>query len=418
VDARATRDATDGPLDTSVPVVVLKMHHGSLGIARTLGRLGIAVYCLTARRGLWAESSRYWRGVYDWDVENAPVSLTLDFLLDLGRRLGSMPLLIAVSDRTALFVAEHADTLASAFRFPRVTYALAESLTSKKNMYFLARRCGIPTADTQFPQSREELIGLIDGTRFPVLLKGIDGVRLQARTGRTMAIVRDAAELLEQYDRLEDPASPNLMLQEYIPGGEDSVWMFNGYFDDESRVLMGMTGQKIRQTPPYTGSTSLGIVRTNAEVAALTSRFMRAIGYRGILDIGFRYDARDGQYKVLDVNPRIGSTFRLFVARNGLDVARVLYRHMTGQSVPAASAIDGRKWIVEDQDLFSCRRYRRDGRLNVVQWIASFKGLREGAWFAWDDLRPFSMMCRMLAGSGGRWIARKVTLPLRRKAIP
>jgi hypothetical protein len=86
--------------------------------------------------------------------------------------------------------------------------------------------------------------------------------------------------------------------------------------------------------------------------------------------------------------------------------------------VPAASAIDGRKWIVEDQDLFSCRRYRRDGRLNVVQWIASFKGLREGAWFAWDDLRPFSMMCRMLAGSGGRWIARKVTLPLRRKAIP
>ena len=30
------------PLDTSVPALVLKMHHGSLGIARSLGRLGNA----------------------------------------------------------------------------------------------------------------------------------------------------------------------------------------------------------------------------------------------------------------------------------------------------------------------------------------------------------------------------------------
>jgi predicted ATP-grasp superfamily ATP-dependent carboligase len=35
------------------------------------------------------------------------------------------------------------------------------------------------------------------------------------------------------------------------------------------------------------------------------------------VDLGFRYDARDSRYKPLDVNPRIGATFRLFVDAEG-----------------------------------------------------------------------------------------------------
>ena len=31
-----------------------------------------------------------------------------------------------------------------------------------------------------------------------------------------------------------------------------------------------------------------------------TKRLMQAVGYRGPLDIGYRFDARDGKYKLLD----------------------------------------------------------------------------------------------------------------------
>ena len=402
-------------LDTSTPVLVLKMHHGSLGIARSLGRLGVAVYGLTTAPDTWAAASRYWRACYEWDTENAPAQRSVDYLLALGRRLGPKVLLIPVSDRTTKFVAAHADALKERFRFPDLSHQLAERLTSKKEMYFLARKLGIPTPETAFPQSRQELIVLLDRTRFPVVLKGIDGARLNARTGRTMVIVRSASELLEQYDRMEDPLNPNLMLQEYIPGGEDSVWMFNGYFNADSQCLAGFTGKKIRQTPVYTGSTSLGICLRNDEVAATTQIFMKAVGYCGILDIGYRYDARDDMYKVLDVNPRIGSTFRLFVGNNGLDVVRTLYRDLTGQIVPPTTAIEGRKWIVEDQDIYSSCRYWRDGKLGVLGWLVSLVGIREGAWFAWDDSAPFRLMCRSLLASSARWAARKLFLPLRRR---
>jgi D-aspartate ligase len=403
-------------LDTSLPVVVLKMHHGSLGIARSLGRLGVPVYGLTATRYTWSAASRYWRGCYEWDVESALAPRSLEYLLALGRRLGRGALLIPVSDQTTMFVAQHADALKEWFRFPNLSHEAVQSLTSKKEMYFLARKFGIPTPNTTFPQSREELIGLLDRTQFPVLLKGIDGIRLHARTGLKMAIVRSASELLEHYERMEDPASPNLMLQEYIPGGEDCVWMFNGYFNAESRCLVGFTGKKIRQTPVYTGSTSLGICLNNDEVAQITQAFMKAVGYCGILDIGYRYDARDGKYKVLDVNPRIGSTFRLFVDKSGLDVVQALYRDLTGQVVPQATVVDGRKWIVEDQDIYSSYRYWRDGKLGLAGWFVSLIGIREGAWFAWDDLRPFWLMCRSLLTSSARWATRRLFLPIGRRA--
>ena len=88
------------------------------------------------------------------------------------------------------------------------------------------------------------------------------------------------------------------MLQEYIPGGDDSVWMFNGYFDRKSDCVLGFTGQKLRQWPPHRGVTTLGICRHNPTVEDTTCRFMKAVGYRGVLDIGYRWDARDGLYKV------------------------------------------------------------------------------------------------------------------------
>jgi predicted ATP-grasp superfamily ATP-dependent carboligase len=168
--------------------------------------------------------------------------------------------------------------------------------------------------------------------------------------------------------------------------------MFNGYFDENSDCVIGISGQKLRQYPPYIGQTSLGHCIENPTVQELTRRFMKAVGYRGILDIGFRYDARDGQYKLLDVNPRVGSAFRLFVAQNGLDVVRALYLDLTGQQVRPAAARERRKWVVENYDLVSSAKYYKDGALRPGEWLRSFRGVEESAWFSRDDLLPFGAM--------------------------
>jgi predicted ATP-grasp superfamily ATP-dependent carboligase len=256
-------------------------------------------------------------------------------------------------------------------------------------MQEIAHRSGVATAQSVIPRSQEDVKQFLETAVFPVMVKATDAVRLRRRTGGTKFLVHTRAELLELYAQAEDRDEPNLLIQEFIPG-ED--WMFNGYFDQASRCRFGVTGKKIRRFPVNTGVTSLGICLPNETVHKTTTEFMRAIGYQGILDIGYRRDSRNGQYKVLDVNPRIGCTFRLFTSVNGMDVARALYLDLTGQPAVAAEVAEGRKWIVEDFDLFSALRSWRMGDLTLKDWGRSLRGVQEAACFALDDPLPFLLM--------------------------
>jgi len=390
--------------DVSTPVVVLRgvesASHGALGILRSLGRMGVPVHLVACDARTPGFSSRYCKGSLVCNVENGNAQRSVGVLLDLGRKIGRRAILIPTDDNAVLFVADHAEALNEQFIFPTMNPALIREVSSKMGMYFLAKKYGVPTPEAAFPKSRMDVLDFLTRAKFPVMLKAIYGSLLMKISGQKMFIVKSEAELLEKYDVLEDPANPNMMIQEYIPGGDDTVWMLDGYFNKDSDCLLAFTGKKIRQYPPAQGSTSLGICLQNETVRQTTIDFMKHIGYQGILDIGYRYDARDGLYKVLDINPRIGSTFRLFVSEDGMDVARALYLDMTAQPVVCGTPREGRKWVVEDQDVVSCLRYHRDGNLTFKQWIDSFQGVEEGGFYATDDLGPCISRFMTLFGQG------------------
>ncbi|MBI3670216.1 MAG: carboxylate--amine ligase [Acidobacteria bacterium] len=394
--------------DTSVPVVVLKAEdYGALGIIRSLGRLGVRVYGVEANPSAPGLRSRYCAGKFIWNIDTAPVQESLEFLHEVARKLGGRPILIPTGDASSVFVAEQSEALQQVFLFPLPPPGVTQALYDKKQMYFTCKKFGIPTAETAFPQSRQDVLDFLQTADCPIVLKAIDPWLLQQRTGVRMVIAETKEKLLEAYEKLENPEHPNLMLQEYIPGGEDTVWMFNGYFNAQSECLFGITGRKIRLFPVYTGMTSLGICLKNETVDKNTRDLMKAVGYRGILDIGHRYDARNGQYKILDVNPRIGATFRLFVATNGMDVTRALYLDLSGQPVPPSTFQEGRKWFVEDKDVTSSYHYHRDGKLTFGQWVGSFRGVEEAAYFTWDDPLPFTRPISNLARQAARRFSKK-----------
>ncbi len=402
-------------------VVILRSgHHGGLGIARSLGRLGVEVYSVDADFWEPAFSSRYCRGRFVLKIESDPPQKSIAKLLGVGQKLGGRPLLIPTTDDAAIWVADHAAALRVGYRFPRQDASLVHSLCDKGLMQDLARRNGVPAAQAMVPRSKEDVEQFLETAVFPVMVKATAADRLRQRAGGTKFIIQTPRELLELYAKAEDHEAPNLLIQEFIPG-ED--WMFDGYFDENSKCVFGVTGKKIRRFPVNTGVTSLGVCERNETVEKTTTEFMKAIGYRGILDIGYRYDRRDGQYKVLDVNPRIGCTFRLFTATNGMDVARALYLDMTGQPVTPSQAADGRKWLVEDFDLLSALRSLRDRTLNLKDYVRSLRGVQEAACFALDDPLPFLLMgladcCELYRWLRCQMATRQSALPRDRVSVP
>jgi D-aspartate ligase len=74
--------------------------------------------------------------------------------------------------------------------------------------------------------------------------------------------------------------------------------------------------------PSTRGIITLGRSVTNDVLLHQAETLLKAISYAGVMDIDYRFDERDRQYKLLVFNPRIGAQFRVFVDDNGLDVAR------------------------------------------------------------------------------------------------
>jgi D-aspartate ligase len=398
--------AADG-LSTGTAIVIFglsrgALHHGALGIARSAGRLRIPVYRIARERWAPASASRYGRGWVSVPRESTDEQI-LQALTTLAEEIGSA-LLVPVDDAGSVFVDLHSEALAGHFLFPRQPDGLARELSSKRRMHELCTEHGVPTPQSLFPESEANLLELATGLDYPIVVKCIDAGVTPAAAPR-VEIVNDLDELLHAYRLMESPRGSNVMLQEYVPGTPESVWMFNGYFDAQSDCKIGFTGKKIRQAPPYTGATTLGVCEANPAVYETTARLMKALGYRGILDIGYRFDARDGRYKLLDVNPRIGGTFRLFVGDGDVDVLRAMYLDLTGQQVPATAQQEGRRWIVEPLDIASSLVYRRHGDITLRGWVRSLAGVREGAWFAADDPLPFIALWLTIALW---WLPRRV----------
>ena len=378
--------------NNNTPVLVMNCKIGALAIMRSLGSQGVPLYGVDANPQSPCLMSRYCIGKYIKEFDESKPHEYLSYLLHIGEQLGRQAVLISTADELSVFVAEYSQQLNKYFLFPEIEPVLVKGLVSKEEMYKIANKHDIPTASTLFPKSIDDVLSFTDNISYPVMLKGIQGNRLQARTGKKMVIVNTKDELIKNYLQLEDPDSPNLMIQEYIPGGDDQVFIFNGYFNEQSDCLAAFTGYKVRQFPIHVGCASLGECKWNEDVARITIKFMKEIGYRGILDIGYRFDPRDGRYKVLDINPRVGQAFRLFVAENGMDVVRVLYQDLTGQEIYQIIPREGRRWVIEDFDIISSLHYYQENTLTFGKWLRSFKGLEEGAWFHWKDPVPFIVM--------------------------
>jgi D-aspartate ligase len=394
--------------------------HGRLGVIRSLGRLGVPVYSLQQSRRTPAEFSRHSRENLAWAITNPPSPRALPELLELGARIGDRPVLFATDDVAALFVAGHADALRAVFRFPDQPEGLAELLSDKFELHRLCEEHGIPTPRVLVPRGRDDVARCVADLGLPVIIKSRDPVLMRQRPeAASVARAEDLTDVLDIYDRTEDPDQPNLMLQEYIPGTTDHSWMFNGYFDTQSECRAAFTGQKVRQFPRGTGAATLGVSRENHVVTEMTKTLMKSLGYRGLVDMNYRLDERDGQYKLLDVNARLGSTFRLFVDEGGLDIVRVAYLDLTDQPIPVSVMRTDRRWLVEPFDVWAYRDYHRHEGLTFSQWMRSVVGVDERAWFAWDDPRPFLAMAALFAAQSvyRRAVATRRAGPVVRRVV-
>jgi D-aspartate ligase len=383
-------------IDTSTPAVVLKlvpnvMHHGGLGAIRTLGRIGVPVYGVHEGPRAPAASSRYLTGRFFWQPSPADVDRVLTGLLRLAKHIGRTSVIITTDDVGAILLAEHGHDLRQWFLFPDPPKDLPRRLAGKYSLYQLCRELGLPCPEVTTPSSLGAALEFAAAAGYPLIAKlttpWITGSELPSTS-----VVTGPQELSYIYERCAQFGA-GLMLQEFIPGGPGHDWFFHGYCDAASVCQPAFTGIKERSYPAGAGGTTLGRSVPNEKLRDEITSMLARLGYRGILDLDIRLDARDGQYNLLDFNPRLGAQFRVFRDTAGTDVVLAAYLDLTGQAIPPGEQVNERGFLVESYDPLGALASWRSGQLSLRSWLSSLRAVDEAAWFARDDLRPFGLMC-------------------------
>jgi hypothetical protein len=331
-------------------------------------------------------------------------------IADIGRQLGRPTVAIPTDEEAAVLLAENASEFSQYFLLPGVPPELPRKLASKQGLYELCREFGVPAPASAFPKTAE----FASSATFPIVVKNLEAwVRRSAPVVSGTTVLWTRAELLALAAGWGE--TPSVILQDYVPREDAEDWIVHLYCDASSSCKVTFTGVKVRSWPPHAGMTACAYIVPNPDLAEMAERFCKEIGFRGIADLDWRFDRRDGKYKLLDFNPRIGAQFRLFETAAGIDVVRAMHLDLTGRHVPPSPQLNGRRIIVENIDPVARLTYWRSGYTIPSQPRRSTS--TELGWLAWDDPLPFAAMAARFGKPVVAYAAQTLrSRPVRRQA--
>ena len=360
--------------------VVVGAGLNALGVVRSLGRSGVRVAVLAKHASSPAMHSRYAvRRIIATDYADLP-----ERLLAMADELGGRPVLFLTEEEAVRVVSKAREHLAARYRFRLGSHELMLELTHKEGVQAQAERHGLPIPRAVRLRSGTDL-GLLAQLRFPCVLKpGLKHAGYGARFKKAY-VVKSAAEAEHLFEEIA-PVLPDLMVQEWIEGGDDAIYFCLQYIDAEGQAVASFTGRKLRAWPPQVGGTAscMAAPEAAAELGALTEQFFFAVGFQGMGSMEYKRDARDGQFYV--VEPTVGRTdFQQEVATiNGNNLPYAAYCHECGQPVPEVRPTELTIWREPTSDRWS------EQTQGPHRAFTQYK-VRD-AYFSGDDLRPWLAM--------------------------
>jgi D-aspartate ligase len=366
--------------------VVIGGDYQGLAIARSLGRRGVEVLVIDDERSI-ARFSRYvGRALRVAELrEELP---TVEALLDVGARHGLDGwVLYPTREETVAAISRHRDALAQRFRVPTPAWDVVRWAWDKRNTYERAAELGVPTPRT-WRVSGVDQLDRVDGEP-PFVVKPAIKERFLYATGRKGWRVDTRAELDSRVrEAIGLIGAAEVLVQELIPGSGEVQLAYCSFFKGGSAVA-AMTVRRLRQHPVELGRSST-YVQTIADpgLTEPSERFLRSIGYYGLVEIEYKIDPRDGRAKLLDVNPRTWGYHGLG-QRAGVDFPSHLYADQLGLPAPdPGRAAIGVRWVRLATDLPTAAIELAHGRLGVRRYLRSLLSADAESVFALDDPLP------------------------------
>ncbi|KAA5599583.1 ATP-grasp domain-containing protein [Blastochloris sulfoviridis] len=365
-------------------VLIVGGAHGALALARSLGSRGVPVRFI-ANETLLPAWSRFVARVAGWP---GPASTNaVPFLLEATRTHGLDGWLLVPGDDTAVrLVSQSHAALSAAYRLMLPPWEALQWACDKPLLYRRAREFGLAIPQTYAVASLDEAAKL--EPRFPIVLKPHMGVGGGRFVKSKVVRADDRAAFLAAFRAAaSEIGGEHVVVQELIAGGGESQFSYAALWRRGAPVAE-FVARRARQYPIEFGFTSTYVeVVEDPGVVAAARPLLASIGHDGLVEVEFKRDARDGSFKLLDVNPRPWSWFGLARAA-GVDLGAMLWDAAEGREVAPAAARPGTAWTYALRDAVAASQLILKDRLRATDYLASLARVRAEAAFALGDPLP------------------------------
>jgi D-aspartate ligase len=311
-------------------------------------------------------------------------------------------------DGIALIARQRARLESAGFRPVEANDEAWLAMLDKERTYEICRRIGVPCPRTATVATRDEARRASEEFSYPCALKPRESHVFAAHFGilAKAVVVHGPDELVRAFEETAE-LGISMLVTEIIPGADDRLCSYYSYLDEEGRPLYHFTKRKLRQWPPGFGLGCYQMTTWEPDVAEMGLRFFQGAGLRGIANVEFKRDARDGALRLIECNARLtAANEQLRLA--GLDVALLAYSRVTRTPGPELRSyrIGVPLWHpVEDVRALLALRGR--GELGLGEWARTLRRRQRFPLFRLDDPMPMVVSLSVRA----RRLARKLGLP-------
>ena len=279
-------------------VIIIGGHVQALGIVRILGKLGIKITVMDTTKNNLARHSKYCSG-----FEKYHAGGLLHTLIKMGKSGYKGGVLFPTNDLHVGIISRNKAELSKYFIVATDNWAVVENCYNKRKTYQLAKQLNIPIPETWMPNSLEEINAL--DLNYPIIIKPAVMHSFYSKLKKKVFVCNNKEELIKNYLRsLEIIPNDEILIQAIIDGGSDHLFSACFLFDRDAEI-QSFAACRARQHPPDFGNaTTFAHTVNNKKLIDISKRFLKEIKYRGVCEVEFKFDERDQQYKLLEINPR------------------------------------------------------------------------------------------------------------------
>jgi D-aspartate ligase len=370
-------------------VVIIDIDHiNGLQTARLFAERAIPVIGIANDLKNYPAKTRVCKKIFQADTKSEEL---VEKLISISIIFDKKPLLIPSQDNSVLIVSRNRKRLEQYYKIALPAEDVVEMLMDKPSFYKFALNENLPVAKYFLIRNKEEAEAALDKLNFPCIIKPpMRYPSWDANTKIKAYKVYDRNEFWNIYQMCANWVDV-IMAQEWIEGTDVDLYSCNCYFNNNNEPLVSFVAKKLRQYPPVTGNTSLGIECKADEVRDITLDLFKRVNYHGLGYVELKRDVITGKYYIIE--PNIGRpTGRSAIAEaGGVELLYTMYCDKMNFPLPEEreQRYTGVKWIHLRADLMSSFYYWKKGELTFKDWLSSMRGKKYYAVFSLRDPLPF-----------------------------